>query len=106
MALNGRASSRFSGSDPILNRDGKETFGIAKKFDFLDRDILQEGEIKTLVVDIDGAGRPDQLAEKIYGNVDLGWILIQFNHIENPFNWPLNGQVIEFPDPSVVFSEI
>ena len=106
MALNGRTSSRFSESTPILNREGKETFGIAKKFRFLDRNNLDEDEIGRIVIDANLAGRADKLATEIYGDFNLLWVIMQFNHVENALNWPLNGEVIDYPIASVVFSEI
>ena len=106
MAFDSRTSSRFSESTPILNRDGKETFGIAKKFKFLDRNNLKEDEIDRIVVDADIAGSAWKLADEVYGDPDLLWVIMQFNHIENALNWPLNGEVIEFPIATVVFSEI
>jgi hypothetical protein len=107
MPIKQRTNSRFAISDPILTRDGDETFGIAKKFRFLDRNNLDEEDILTWVVTIDEVGKWDVLAENIYGNVDLHWIFVMFNHIENPFgNIPKNGQVIEYPSPTAVFAEL
>ena len=84
MPVNNRANSRFSNSIPILTRDGLETYGIAKKYNFLIRDNLQSDEIGQIVINADLAGRPDLLADEIYGNVDLMWIAVMFNHIQNP----------------------
>lgn len=106
MAIKPRTNSRFALSDPIFTRDGNETFGIAKKFRFLERKNLSEAEILTTTVTIDQAGKWDILARDIYGNVDLKWIFIIFNSIRNPFGLPKNGQVIEYPSPSAVFAEL
>lgn len=106
MAIRSRTSSRFSNSTPILNRDGLETFGIAKKFRFLDRNNLDDDEIGRIVITPDIAGRLDRLATAVYGDHNLLWIIPQFNHIQNPLDWPVNGQVVEFPIVSVVLSEI
>lgn len=106
MAFDSRTSSRFSDSTPILNRAGNATFGIAKKFRFLDRNNLNENEIDKIIIDADVAGRADLLADKIYGDPNLLWVIMQFNHVENALNWPLNGEVIEFPIATIVFSEI
>ena len=106
MAVNIRANSRFVNSTPILTRDGIETFGIMKKFRFLDRSNLSEDNIRIFVADSRAAGRPDLIALDFYKNSDLHWIPILFNRVENPFSWPLNGQVIELPSPAAVFTEI
>ena len=106
MPIKQRTNSRFAISDPILTRDGDETFGIAKKFNFLKRENLGDEDIKTHVVTIDQAGKWDVLALDIYGNVDLQWIFVMFNHIQNPFAGPKNQQVIEYPSPEVVFAEL
>tara|TARA_R100001244_G_scaffold25113_3_gene25515 strand:+ start:22664 stop:22984 length:321 start_codon:yes stop_codon:yes gene_type:complete len=106
MPVDPRANSRFSDSVPILSRDGRETYGIATKYDFLSRDNLKSDEIGQIVINPDLAGRPDLLADEIYGNVDLMWIAVIFNNVQNPLNWPTNNQVVEFPIPSVVFAEL
>ena len=107
MPIKPRVNSRFGISDPILTRGGEETYGIAKKYRFLDRKNLGEEDIRTTIVNIDQAGKWDILARDIYGNVDLHWIFVIFNHVENPFGgFPLNQQVIEYPSPEVVFAEL
>lgn len=106
MALNRRITSRFRLSEPILTRDGESTFGIAKKYRFMDRSKLSNLDIRPITVPASFAGRPDLLAETIYGDAELHWILIIFNRVENPFNWPLTGQIIEVPSPSVVSAEL
>jgi hypothetical protein len=106
MALSPRANSRFAISDPILTRGGDETFGIAKKFLFMDRNNLGDKDIQTHTVTFDQAGKLDVLAEELYGNADLHWIAPMFNRIENALSWPKNGQVIEYPSATVVFAEL
>ena len=106
MPVNPRSNSRFLISDPILTRDGRETYGIATKYDFLIRENLNSDEIGQIVINADLAGRPDLLADEIYGNVDLMWIPILFNRVQNPLNWPTNNQIVEYPIPSVVFAEL
>ena len=106
MSINTRLNSRFSNSTPILTRDGKETFGIAKKFRFMDRNNLGDNDIMIFNTDPRTAARPDLIALDVYKNSDLLWIPIMFNNVQNPLQWPLNGQVIELPMPSVVFAEL
>lgn len=106
MPIKQRTNSRFAISDPILTRDGEETFGIAKKFRFLDRNNLGDEDILTHVVTINQAGKWDVLADDLYGNVDLHWVFVMFNHLQDPFAGPKNQQVIEYPSPAVVFAEL
>lgn len=106
MAFGIRSNSRFVLSTPILTRDGRATFGIAKKFRFMNRKNLNEDQIKPFVVTHEYAGRPDKIARKLYGNEDLHWIPVQFNRAENPLNWPILGQVIEYPTQDAVFAEL
>lgn len=106
MAIRPNSNSRFRESTPILTRNGEETFGIMTKFRFMDRNNLDEGQILTRVTPSAVVGRPDLMAEMIYGDASLHWILIFFNRVENPFGWPKNQQVIEFPSPTVVNAEI
>lgn len=106
MPLNPRSNSRFLISDPILTRDGDPTYGIAKKYKFLTKSNLNDKQIGTFVVDADTAGRPDRLADRIYNDPELHWILTIFNRVDNPLNWPLNNQVIEYPTPVTVSAEL
>ena len=106
MPISPRSTSRFQDSQPILTREGDPTYGIAKKFRFLDKNNLNDDEIGVIVIDADNAGRPDRLADELYGNSMLHWILIMFNKVDNPLNWPLNGQVVEYPLQETVSAEI
>jgi len=106
MPINPRSNSRFLLSNPILTRDGYETYGIATKPNFLIRENLEPSEIGHEIVTPKSVGRPDRLAETIYGDPNLMWILVIFNNVEDPFNWPVNNQIVEYPIKSVVFSEL
>jgi hypothetical protein len=106
MALNGRTNSRFAQSTPILTRSGEPTYGIAKKYNFQTKSNLSEDQIGSFTVTADFTKRPWKIAEEIYGNADLMWVLITFNRVMNPFGWPRLGQIIEYPKPSVVAAEL
>lgn len=106
MPFRKRTNSRFRISDTILTRSGNQTYGLAKKYRFLDRNNLGETDILTHIVNIDQAGKWDKLAADLYGNIDLHWVIPMFNHIENPLIGPKNQEVIEYPSPSVVFAEL
>ena len=106
MTLSPRSTSRFQLSQPILTRDGDPTYGIAKKFRFLTKENLTDAEIGVFVVDADTAGRLDRLADRLYRDPMLHWIIPIFNRVNNPLNWPVLGQVIEYPLPTTVSAEL
>jgi hypothetical protein len=106
MPLDPGADSRFKQSTPILTSNGDETFGIMKKPSFLNRENLSSDQINNLTIDADLAGRPDLISQELYGRPTLDWVVTMFNRVENPFNWPLIGQVIQYPVPEVVFAEL
>jgi len=51
-------------------------------------------------------GRPDLIAESIYGVSALDWVLIAFNNVREPLNWPRTGDIIEYPISSIVLPEL
>lgn len=106
MPIASRSTSRFQNTKPILTRDGDPTYGIARKFRFLDADNLNDEDVNTFVVDANTAYRPDRLADLFYNDTELHWILIIFNRVDNPFNWPAVGQVIQYPSLGAVSSEL
>lgn len=111
MALNPRIDSRFALSTPTRTPEGKETFGLQTKHSFLNRRNLRDSDIRQITITSELAGRPTKIAETVYqGRSDLDWVIIQFNGVENPFQyprqWPEINQTIEYPAPRVVFAEV
>ncbi len=51
-------------------------------------------------------GRPDLIADAVYGEPLLFWVLIAFNRVGDSLNWPRAGDVVEYPVDSVVFPEL
>jgi len=98
--------SKFKLTDPILTIDNQETFGLMKKFRFLDRESLEEDEIEKIFIDGTRVGRPDLIALDLYESSIHFWILLMFNNVMDPFGWPKNQTVIEAPIRSVVFREL
>ena len=45
-------------------------------------------------------GRPDLISHKLYGSVDLWWVVCQFNGVVNPFTDLYVGLLIKVPDYS------
>ena len=105
MALNLLPYSRFAISDPIIV-DGVETFGLFRRFKFLDPRNLQNTQILKFEVRPPFDGRPDRIADTLYGASTLDWVIILFNNPRDTLSFPINGTVIKYPVPSVVFAEI
>ena len=105
MAFN-RADSRFKLSTPILTKNGNETFGLMKKFKFMSKENLDDDDIKRIKIDSNFSGRPDLIANDIYNDDRLYWILILFNRVENPLHWPVVGEIIEYPSLSAISVEL
>jgi len=106
MPIDPGSDSRFNLSEPILTAEGDETFGLMKKHTFFDRSNLDDTQVNRITINADLAGRPDLLSQEIYGRPTLDWVLIIFNRVENPFGWPIIGQVVEYPTSEVVFAEL
>lgn len=96
--------SRFQLSEPIIY-DGVETFGTWKQPSFL-RKRPPEDQIGVFRVTSATAGRPDLIANQIYGSPLLDWVLIAFNGARQALNWPLAGDSIEFPVDTIVLPEL
>ena len=96
--------SRYAETQPIIV-NGSETLGKWKPPGFLVTEPA-ESDIYALVVDNTVEGRPDLIANDIYGASELAWVLIAFNKVKNPLNWPRAGQTIKYPDRSIVFTEL
>lgn len=101
MSISLPSNSRFKISDPVLTRDGKETFGVMTKFDFLSTE-----RYRTLVVNSYYAHRPDLIADDAYGSPSFYWVVIMYNKVRDPFQWPEIGDVIRLPVDSVVVPEL
>jgi hypothetical protein len=96
--------SRFKLTSPTIV-DGKETYGRWATFDFL-KTRPSEDNIKVFQVTSALEGRPDRIAEQVYGTPLLDWVLIAFNGVRDPLNWPKTGDVIEYPADVVVLPQL
>ena len=97
-------NSRFVTTESIIV-DGKETLGRWSEPRFLTESV-PESDIYAFQVDNRYEGRPDAIANILYNSPDLAWVLIAFNQARDPMNWPRAGDVIKYPDRSIVFSEL
>lgn len=103
------ADSRFLTTNPILVATSDyglvEAFGEWTPPNFITKRPNEQliGKYKVLPFE---AGRPHVIASKLYGSQYLDWVIIAFNHADIVFGWPAADEVIEYPLPSVVFTEI
>lgn len=97
--------SRLQKSDPIITSDGIETFGTWTQPSFL---ITRPPEDQIGVFKVTSAleGRPDSIAQALYGTPLLDWVLISFNDARRALNWPRAGDSIEYPLDTVVLPEL
>jgi hypothetical protein len=96
--------SRFQASQPIIY-DGVDTFGTWTQPSFL-RERPQEDQIGVFRVTSPLEGRPDLIANQLYGTPLLDWVLISFNNARRSLNWPRSGDTIEYPLETVVLPEL
>lgn len=85
--------SKFKETTRILF-DGKYSFGMWNDvFSNIDpTDIMQYH-----VSDRNYAGRPDLIADDVYDNHLLSWVIIMYNKPINTMNWPPHGSTIQIP---------
>ena len=96
-------NTRFFNTESIII-NGLETLGRWSEPQFLRS--ADESDMYAYQVNNTKEGRPDLIAEELYDAPELSWVLISFNQIRQPLNWPAAGQVIKYPSRSLVFSEL
>lgn len=96
--------SRFRTTPPTVV-DGKETYGPWVRPSFL---VTRPPEESIRVFKVTNAleGRPDSISNIVYGTPALFWVLIAFNKVIDPLNWPKAGDVIEYPSDTVVLPQL
>ena len=103
MAFEPIRDARFNDTQPVI-KDGKVTYGTWKKPAFLLKEHF-EFEVP-YTVNNTKAGRPDLIAEEIYGNADLYWVVIAAHHPLNPVGWPQVGAKLILPGSSEVYNDL
>lgn len=91
-----------------LVRDNKLIMDIFKVYPWLiERPI--DTEIKSYVVIPQTAGYTRKIANIVYGNHDLHWIISSFNYkwygdisMVNDLNWPYSGTTIYYPSRLII----
>lgn len=104
MPLQTNRSSRFAETQTILFGD-TEAYGKWTPPSFINND-LPNDDLIFLVVDQSNQGRPDIIANEIYGDSFLDWVIIAFNKPRSTLNWPKAGDVIRVPKRRVVATEV
>ncbi|ASZ76391.1 baseplate wedge subunit [Proteus phage PM2] len=79
----------FSFFDPVEYR-GKPTTNIFKNYKVYIKRVLSNYKLKTYY--IKGSPRPEELANTLYGNPQLYWVLLMINDNYDPFHGWIKGQ--------------
>jgi len=96
--------TRFSQTQKIVY-EGNSTYGSWSKFRFL-TEPLQSNQVGVYIVQPSTAGRPDLISNILYNTTQLDWVLLAYNNVRDPFNWPAVGTAIRYPVDSVVIREV
>lgn len=96
--------SRFYKTERVI-MDGAETFGTWDPPSFLTKR-PPDDKIGVFRVTSATEGRPDLIANRLYGTPLLDWVIISFNGVSDTMNWPRAGDVIEYPLVNVVLPEL
>jgi hypothetical protein len=96
--------SRFKLSEKIIY-DDNITIGRWRRYRFL-RTRPKQSAIFNFRVTSALEGRPDLIADRIYGIPSLDWVLLAFNNVRETLNWPKTGSIIEYPTSTIILPEI
>ena len=96
--------SRYRKTSPIIV-DNAETIGTWSQPNYLVERPLDKFILKYSVTSAI-EGRPDLIAQAVYGASDLDWVIIAFNSPTEILNWPTAGTTIEYPSQDLVMSEL
>src|SRR5688572_1447345 len=64
-----------------------------------------EDQIGVFQVTTGVVGRPDKIANILYGDSRLYWVLVSFNNVRD-IRWPMAGDLIEYPIEDIVLPAI
>lgn len=104
MAIKLGTYSRFKQTEIVIF-DGEQVFGRWKSPSMLRRS-LSASEMTTFYVSHQFAGRPDLIANVVYGDSELDWVIIALNRPADVLNWPRPGDVIKVPATPLVMAEV
>jgi hypothetical protein len=110
MAIKLDSFSRFRETQPIvtdaLNGGKIETFGLWKEPSFLTGPLDPQLDVINIKVDGSRAGRPDLIANDVYGSPSYFWVLIAYNKPKDLFGWPRVNSVVLAPNPQLVLGNL
>jgi len=104
MPINLPSNSRFRQTE-VIRKNGNETFGLWSKQSFLTTE-YPEDEIIKFEVTSPYRGRPDLIADEVYGDPQLAWVVVAAGRTFDTINWPTIGMVLRLPPVSEVLSNI
>jgi len=85
--------------------DGVETVGTWNQPSYLlerpDETMIDKFYVSNAV-----EGRPDLIAQAMYGSPELDWVIIAFNNPPEILNWPRAGDMIDIVMRELVFAEL
>jgi len=89
---NFKVNSRYTNGKKTKNRESKD-------FLVLRESLVLEENAGDIFVEIDQEliDRPDLVAQKAYGNIDLWWAIYEFNNIRDPFFELKIGDILRLP---------
>lgn len=90
---------------PDTNGNTVETVGVWVKPSWLKKR-PNNNQIGNVIITSDLEGRPDKIAQAVYGDDKLDWVIIAFNSPLNPLGWPKTGERVEYPAESIVIPEL
>ena len=96
------SDSRFKFT-PLINYKGSEVFGEWVKPDFLTDPTVSYSQYQ---VPNGREGRTDLISQDVYGTPEYFWVIIAYNHVREPLNWPKAGDIINIPNAANIFSEM
>jgi hypothetical protein len=85
-----------------ISVEGKIIPGPYEQPQFISRQL----DPRVLKVTPDRANRPDLIANDLYGDPSLFWVLLEYNSISNTLNWPKAGDVIKYPPINRIMREM
>lgn len=93
--------SRYTGGTVSTTRDGEEFLVLRRPLNLEPSD----GDVFVEVTE-DILRRPDLIASKAYGNVNLWWAIYEFNEIRDPLFDLQLGQTLRIPELERVLTAI
>jgi hypothetical protein len=96
--------SRFRTTPPTIF-DGEQSFGVWVRPAVL-TDKLSQEDLEIVQVTTDLEGRPDKIAESLYGASELDWLVIAFCQAHEVFGWPHAGDILSLPHRRLVMGAL